>query len=163
MTRPANRSNPAGEADPLIQALAALARSAVVQRMQLVTWAVENEAELAEPCGCRHQTLQDGCVCNVELGIGARWMRAAAKRVAAGRPPGGPPRRRVCRLCAEGEHDREPTMAIRMVASDGQALGTSWVAVRARRSRKADLQRAERADGLPAGTHDAQLRAADRR
>lgn len=131
MTRPANRSNPRGEADRLIQALVALARSAVVRRTNLVTWAVENEVELAEPCGCGHQALQEGCVCNVGLSIGARWMRAAAKRLAAGRPPGGPPPRRLCRLCTEGD-DWWPTMAITMVASGGQALGTSWVPVRVR-------------------------------
>ena len=160
MTSSTHRAGRSAESDPLILALAQAVRSAARRRLQLVTWAVENEAELVEPCACRRRDVAEGCVCNVELPIGARWMRAATTRVRAGRPPGGPPPRRSCRLCRDGDHDLEPTMPIRITSSDGAELGTSWVAVRVRRSRKADGVRALRAGGLPPGTHHEQMRAA---
>lgn len=148
-----------GEANPLILALAELIRSVVRRRTQLVIWAVEHDIELVEPCACQHRSQESGCVCNVELALGARWMRSAAVRVAEDRAPGPPPKR-FCRLCRSGEHDLEPTMPIRVNASDGTESGTSWVAVRVRRSPKADRARAVRAGGLPPGTHVEQLAAA---
>ena len=148
------------ETDPLFLALAGAIRSAVRRRVHLVTWAVENDVELVEPCGCQRRTIQEGCVCKVELPTGARWMRAAANRIRDGRAPGGPPPRRSCPLCRGGDHDLEPMVPIRVNASDGTELGTSWVAVRVRRSAKADRGRCERAGCPPPGTHDAQTRAA---
>lgn len=160
MTSSTHRAGQPAESDPLILALAQAVRSAARRQVQLVTWAVENEVDLVEPCGCRRRDVAEGCVCNVEVPIDARWMQAATKRVRAGRPPGGPPPRRSCRLCRDGDHDLEPTMPIRIASSDGSELGTSWVAVRVRRSRKTDDIRALRAGGLPPGTHDKQMRAA---
>jgi hypothetical protein len=160
MTSRSRALGPDGETNPLILALAEVVRSAVRRRVQLVTWAVEHDVELVEPCACRHRNLETGCVCNVELALGARWMRSAAVRVADGRAPGGPPPKRFCRLCRSGEHDLDPTTPIKINASDGTESGTSWVAVRVRRSPKADRARAVRAGGLPPGTHVEQLAAA---
>jgi hypothetical protein len=160
MTSRSRALGPDGETNPLILALVELARSTVRRRVQLVTWAVEHDVKLAEPCVCRHRSLEMGCVCNVELAVGARWMRSAAAQVAEGRAPGGRLPRRFCRLCRSGEHDLEPTMTIKINASDGTELGTSWVAVRVRRSKAADRARALRAGGLPLGTHLEQLAAA---
>ena len=101
-----------------------------------------------------------GGVCNVELAVGARWMRSAAAQVAEGRAPGGRLPMRFCRLFRSGEYDLEPIMTIKFNASDGSEFGTSWVAVRVRRSKAADRARALRADGLPPGTHLEQLAAA---
>lgn len=158
-----SRSRPlgqVGETDPLVLALAEAVRSAVRRRVQLVTWAVEQDVELAEPCACRHQNQEAGCVCNVELALGARWMRLAKAQLADGRAPGGPPPRRVCRMCRSGDHDLEPTTPIKINTSDGTEFGTSWVAVRTKRSPKADRARAIQAGGLPPGAHRQQLVAA---
>ena len=160
MTSSIHRRGQPAESDPLILALAQAVRSAARRQVQLVRWAVENGVELVEPCACQRRGVEEGCVCNVEVPLGARGMQAATERGRAGRTPGGPPPRRSCRLCREGDHDLEPAMPIRITSSDGAELGTSWVAVRVRRSRKADLIRALRAGGVPPGTHDEQMRAA---
>jgi len=94
MTSSTHRAGRSAESDSLILALAQAVRSAARRRVQLVTWAVENDVELVEPCGCRRRDVAEGCVCKVELPMGARWMHAATKRVRAGRPHGGPPPRR---------------------------------------------------------------------
>lgn len=138
--------------DRLVQVLAEMAQSAVLRRHRLVRWAVENGVELVDPCACRYGTAAQGCVCNVELRIGPRWMAAAARAVAARRTPGGPPPPRSCSLCRSGDHDLEPTTPIKIAGHDGAELGTSWVAVRGRRSRAADRARMVRAGGLPPGT-----------
>lgn len=148
------------ETNPLILALAEVVRSAVIRQRQLVTWAVEHGVELVEPCDCRTHLDGSGCVCNVEVRVGARWMGKAKASVASGSPPTGPIPRRVCRLCRSGEHDLEPLMGIPVRAPDGSHLGTSWVAVRVRRSKKDDRRRAVLARAGPFGTHAEQLRLA---
>ncbi len=147
-------------ADPLVLGLVSMVRSAISRRVQLSVWAVQHDVVLVEACSCRYRTGEVGCVCNVELTLGDRWMRALATRAATGGSLGGPPPRLRCRLCRAGEHDLEPTIPIRIVARDGTELRTDWVASRSRRSLNADRARAMHAGGLAPGTRDAQWAAA---
>ncbi len=145
--------------DALVQTLAEIVTDVIRRQDRLIDWALENGVEPIIVCSCRYRRIDAGCVCNVELRVGRRWMGVVAKQVAARKSRGMLPRR-VCRLCRHGEHDLEPTKPIKIVGRDGAEIGTSHVASRARRFRKDDLDRAARAGGVRPGSRDEQLQLA---
>ncbi len=147
------------ESNAVVRAMARIVAEAIDRENQLVDWALENDVELVVSCGCRYRPADAWCVCNVELGVGRRWMRAVAKQSKAGESRDPLPSL-TCRLCRHGEHDLEATRPIRIAGPDGTVLGTSHNAVRARGSPKDDLDRATRAGGIRPGMQDEQWRLA---
>jgi len=145
--------------DPLVMALARMVRSAIENNQRLVKWAVETETVLVEPCRCRLIIGEQGCVCNVEVQVPRAYMIRAKAHLARNETVGIPPRRK-CLLCLAGEHDLDRTFLMTTVGPDGQELGRSRTTMHARRSKKANQMRADRARALPAGTAEQQRLAA---
>jgi len=144
---------------PLVLALAAAALSAARNIQTQTRYALDHGEPLCEPCSCRADVGSMRCTCAVELPMTAAWRRRAAGRHARGEPVGVLPRRR-CRLCRSGDHDLVPTYEVEITLAGSDGVRVVRMPEFNRRNRRHEARRAERAVGYPAGTSEAQRRAA---
>lgn len=146
--------------DPLVAALARMVEEAIRNDQRWIRWAIETGATPVRPCSCRVVIGEEGCVCSVELAVPRAYMIRAKRRLERGEFVGIPPHKRRCLLCLRGEHDLDMTMRLTVVAHDGKVVNEFRTPVAARRSKRKDRGRAEKAGAFVAGTRDAQVTAA---
>jgi hypothetical protein len=145
--------------DGLANILARMVLSVIEGERRLVAWAIESEATLVQSCCCRARVGDLACACKVEPAVPRAYMIRAAARLELGQSLAKPPSRK-CLLCLRGDHDLVETILVSLVGPEGDAVGSMRVAGWRRRSKKHEIERAERAHAFPAGTRESQRCAA---